>query len=164
MFGFFIPTERLRQLLSEDFTRHYTPVRGVFVAHNDKSRHVQIMLCGTNPGTDTMGPIKHARELAMIRAELPRLGVEEVFFADFDYQGYVLVVEPTEPLEKSETIADGCWTFTPGSDIKLGRLLKELSALTWRGWEEGFVPQIAQQLAEEDDPAEDPQSEQAPSA
>jgi hypothetical protein len=91
--------------------------------------------------------------VAIIRAGLSDLGVEELFFSDLDHQGYVLVVQPTEPIEMSEVLAEGCWTFTPEGELELGLLLKGLSELTWRAWDEAEVPQIVQQLSEAEESA-----------
>jgi hypothetical protein len=136
MFGLWTDQEGLNPFIVEKYLRKCTPLRGVFVIRDDQSRRERFVICGMNPGTDDGFPHSHAAEVAVVRAELPALGVEEVFFADLSSNGYVLVVEATQPTRKTETIADDVWTYTPESEVELGRLLKAMSELTWRAWEE----------------------------
>jgi hypothetical protein len=156
MFKPFLNTEPIRSLVFEDFAPKCSALRGVYVLKDELSRGLLILICGTNPGTSySGGGPNHSRELAIIRAELPNFGVEELLFADLATEGYVLVVRPTDPMEKAKTLAEGCWTFTPGSEMKLGRLLKGLTELAWRAWEEAVLPQLAEQQAQLDPPGDD---------
>jgi hypothetical protein len=149
MFGAFTGPEELRRYVGELAPR-CTALRGAYIVRDETSPKTQLLICATNPGTHNDDFHRtHSRELAIIRSELPSFGVEEVFFADLHDEGYILVVEPIEPIEKSEILGDGCWTYTPEGEVELGRLLRGLGELAWRAWEEVVVPQVAQQALEE---------------
>jgi hypothetical protein len=114
------------------------------VIDDDSSRTQRFVICGTNPGTHYDGRQDHSAELAIVRAGLAALGVKEVFFADLGDDGYILAAEPTQAIERREILADGVYSFTPQSEVELGRLLKALSDLAWHAWEQAVArPRLA---------------------
>jgi hypothetical protein len=157
VFGSCFGPEAIGPLIREELGRRCTPLRGAFVVQEENTPDTQIAIVATSPGDEHAGhpPRKNSAEIAIIRAGLPDLGVEEVLSADWDGGGYVLVVRPTERIGKHEDNAEGFWTFTPDGMIKLGRLLQRLGALAWRAWEEAAVPQLAagEEVAEREDGA-----------
>jgi hypothetical protein len=156
MFENLIIQEGFRSLDLGALARGCTPVRGAYVIsengpRTDRPPREQILVCGTDPGTDRdPGLASRARELAIIRAELPKLGVEELFFSELYTYGFVLIVKPIEPIAMSETLAEGVWTYSPRSEVALGRLLKGLNELVWRAWEEAAVPLLLEADPEEE--------------
>jgi hypothetical protein len=128
-----------------------TPFRGASVVRDNTSAQTLILICATDPGAMNVdAPRNHAPELALIRAELPKFGVEEVVFADLGPAGYLLLVQPTAPPEKSEALGEDCWAFTPEGELALGRLLKGLGDLAWRAWEEVEASRIAREPEEDE--------------
>jgi hypothetical protein len=127
-------------------------MRVASVIHDPRSQDEQILICAMDPGTDRPGfDYGHSRELEAVRAELPSFGVEEILFAELDKFGYVLVVRPTRRIAKSESYAEGCWTYTPTGEVELGRLLRGLTDLAWRAWEQGIAARAEGRTTEENE-------------
>jgi hypothetical protein len=153
MFKEFYVPDMLRPVFGELVPKS-TPFRGASVVQDHTSAETQILICGTDPGALGVGaPWSHAAELALVRAELPEFGVEEVFSAELGPAGYLLLVQPICPPEKTNAIGDvdqDCWTFTAEGELALGRLLKGLGDLAWRAWEQVEASRIARELEEDE--------------
>jgi hypothetical protein len=88
------------------------------------------------------------RELNFIRAGLSDLRVREVFAANLNVDGYFLLVEPVEPIEVAEHLADGCWSLTARGTIQAATLLQALTALAWDAWRAVMLPELEKEITE----------------